>query len=462
MKKNIILVLLFAGISISLIAQPPGQDKSQLEKERQAIQKDIKEIQNLYDKIKGQKKQSLSQLTMLNRKINLQEQYINSINKELRSIDDDIYLSNLEIYRLNRQMDTLKAQYAKTVVYAYKNKSNYDYLNFIFSASSFNDVIKRIAYLKSYRSYRAKQVSVIQETQDLIAKRQKQQLVRKDQKNDALDNKTKQVDELAVQKKEQDGVVSELKSKEKDLQKQIAAKKKKDRDLNNAILAIVRREIKAAEEAAKAKAKAEAEAKKKAEELAAKNKPVNTKPEADKTVADKSTVAVTPKKEDDAVIAVSRNTLSKTPDSYLDLNASDVALNNKFELNRGKLPWPVDNGVMTLRFGNNKIDNTLLTFDNPGITIATPSAGVAVKSVFDGEVVAVYSIGDGMVVTIRHGKYFTTYSNLSSVSVSKGNEVKTGQVIGKSGRDEEGVAGQIDFILMVEKRNVDPQSWLRR
>lgn len=457
MKKSIIFILLVTGISASPFAQPPGQDKTQLEKERQAIQKDIKEIQGLYDKVKGQKKQTLGQLTMLNRKINLQEQYINSINKELRSIDDDIYLSNLEIYRLNRQIDTLKVQYAKTVVYAYKNKSNYDYLNFIFSASSFNDVIKRIAYLKSYRSYREKQVSVIQETQDLIARRQKQQLVRKDQKNDALENKTKQVDELAIQKNEKDGVVSELKSKEKDLQHQIAAKKKKDRDLNNAILAIVRREIKAAEEAAKAKAKAEAEAKKKADELIAKNKPVNTKPETDKT-----TIAVTPKKEEGAVTTVSRNTLSKTPDSYLDLNASDVALNNKFELNRGKLPWPVDNGVMTLKFGNNKIDNTLLTFDNPGITIATPSAGVSVKAVFDGEVVAVYSIGDGMVVTIRHGKYFTTYSNLSSVSVTKGAEVKTGQVIGKSGRDEEGVAGQIDFILMIEKRNVDPQSWLRR
>lgn len=462
MKKIILSILLFTGISISPFAQPPGQDKTQLEKERQAIQKDLKDIQGLYDKVKGQKKQTLGQLTMLNRKINLQEQYINSINKELRSIDDDIYLSNLEIYRLNRQIDTLKAQYAKTVVYAYKNKSNYDYLNFIFSASSFNDVIKRIAYLKSYRSYREKQVSVIQETQELIARRQKQQLVRKEQKNDALENKTKQVDELAVQKKEKDGVVSELKSKEKDLQGQIAAKKKKDRDLNNAILAIVRREIKAAEDAAKAKAKAEAEAKRKADELAARNKPVNTKPEADKVNPEKTTVAITPKKEDEAITTASRNTLSKTPDSYLDLNASDVALNNKFELNRGKLPWPVDNGVMTLKFGNNKIDNTLLTFDNPGITIATPSAGVPVKSVFDGEVVAVYSIGDGMVVTIRHGKYFTTYSNLSSVSITKGTEVKTGQVVGKSGRDEEGVAGQIDFILMIEKRNVDPQSWLRR
>ena len=152
----------------------------------------------------------------------------------------------------------------------------------------------------------------------------------------------------------------------------------------------------------------------------------------------------------------------KKPDSYLDLNAGDVALNNKFELNKGKLPWPVDNGVVTMHFGNNKIDNTLLTFDNPGITIATPSPGNTVKAIFDGEVGGVYNLGDGMAVTIRHGKYFTTYSNLASVSVSKGAKVQTGQAIGKTGRDDEGIGGQLDLILMIETRNVDPKPWLRR
>lgn len=454
MRKTLLSVL-FSGILGISMAQPPGQEKSQLEKERQEIQKDLKEIEGLYDKVKGQKKQTLGQLTVLNRKINLQEQYISSINKELRSIDDDIYLGNLEIYRLNRQVDTLKAQYARTVVYAYKNRSNYDYLNFIFSAGSFNDMIKRIAYLKSYRSYREKQVNTIMETKELIAKRQKQQIVRKDQKNVALENQTKQVEELSVQKKEKDVIVSQLKSKEKDLQKQIAAKKKKDRDLQNAITAIVKREIEAAKKEAEAKARAEEE-KRKAAEITA--KPATK--ENTGTSGNPTTNTATNKEEIE--VGTSRTTLSKKPDSYLDLNSTDVALNNKFELNRGKLPWPVDNGVLTLRFGPNKIDNTLLTFDNPGITIATPSAGNSVKAVFDGEVSSVFNIGDGMVVTIRHGKYFTTYSNLSSVSVSKGMEVKTGQVIGKAGKDDEGVGGQVDFILMIETRNVDPQPWLRR
>lgn len=114
------------------VAAQPLTDKTQLEKERQDIQKELKEIQGLYNKVRGQTKLTLGQLAVLNRKINLQEQYIGSISKELRTIDDDIYLSELEIYRLNKQIDTLKTQYARTVVYAYKNRSNYDYLNFIF------------------------------------------------------------------------------------------------------------------------------------------------------------------------------------------------------------------------------------------------------------------------------------------------------------------------------------------
>ena len=441
--------MLLIGFTGLISAQPPGQDKSLLEKERQEIQKELNEIQGLYNKVKGQTKQTLGQLNVLNRKINLQEQYIGSISKEIRSIDDDIYLSNLEIYRLSKQLDTLKAQYARTIVYAYKNRSNYDFLNFIFSASSFNDAIKRIAYLKSYRSYREKQVSTILETQQLIAQRQRQQLNRKDQKGIALQNQTKQVQELAVQKKEKDVVISELKSREKDLQKEIAAKKKKDRDLQNAINAIVRREIEAARKAAEAKAKEEELARKTANPVTPND---NTNTGNTNTANNNANTSTT-----------KRNEPAKKPDSYLNFNATDIALNNKFELNRAKLPWPVDNGIVTMRFGKNKIDNTLLTFDNPGITIATPSAGVAVKAVFDGEVVAVYSLGDGMAITIRHGKYFTTYSNMSSVSVSKGTPVKTGQGIGKAGKDDDVTGGgQIDFILMIETRNVDPQPWLRR
>ena len=457
MRYKLLLLLLLICSGTPVLFAQPGNDKSQLEKERQEIQRELKEIQSLYESVKGQTKQTLSQLNVLNKKISIQERYINSISREIRSIDDDIYLSELEIYRLNRQLDTLKVQYARSVAYAYKNRSNYDYVNFIFSASSFNDAIKRISYLKSYRDYREKQVGTIYKTQELILERRKQQLVRKDQKNDALETQTKQVQELAVQKKEKNAVVAQLKSKEKELSRQIAEKKKRDRDLQNAVLAIVRREIELA--------KKEAEERRRKEEEDRKRNNASTSTTAPAKIGGATTEKSTPTTTaptTEGLTASKRNEPTKRPESYLDLNANDIALNSSFEANRYKLPWPVDNGIVVLKFGDNKIENTFLTIDNPGITIATPNAGTNVKAVFEGEVRGVYNLGDGMAVTIRHGKYFTTYSNLSSVSIAKGAMVKTGQIIGKTGKDDEGNGGQIDFIMTMETKKIDPQGWLRR
>ena len=436
-KKIFVSLLFFLGITTAISAQPVD-DKARLEKERNELQRELKEIQGAYDKVKGQTKQTLGQLNVLKRKISLQEKYIDNISKELNSIDDDIYLSNLEIYRLQKQLDTLKVQYARSVVYAYKNRSNYDYLNFIFSANSFNDAIRRISYLKSYRSYREKQAGTILETQKLIAHRKQQQLGRKVQKNAALENQTKQVQELAVQKKEKDAVVSKLKSQEKDLQKQIAAKKKRDRDLQNSINAIVRREIEASRK----------EAEKRAADEAKKNAIANpvVNPETNPGTTTAPTIRI--------------KTTTVKPTVVFNSDA-DIKLNSGFEGNRGRLPWPVDNGFVSIRFGAYNIEGTLLKGDNPGITISTQT-GNAVKSVFDGEVVGVYNLGDGMAVTIRHGRYFTTYSNLTGVSISKGANVKTGQMIGKAGRDDDGSGGQIDFILMIETKNVNPEPWLHR
>lgn len=427
MKKLLFLALLTWIGSIRLHAQ---DDKSQMENERQEIQQELEDLQKSYTQIKGQKNVTLGQLNVLKRKIEVQEKYLNNINREIRYLNDDIYHSTLEIIKMRKQLDTLKAQYARSVVYAYKNRSTYDFLNFIFSASNFNDALKRIAYLKSYRSYREQQVNSILETQQQIEKRKQLQISQIEEKKQAIQNQAKQVEILQGQRKEKDAAVSELKSKEKELKGQIASKQKRDRDLKNAILAIVRREAKKAEEEAKAKAEK-----------------TNTNVATTTNNTASNTKTVTP--------------VTK-PKSYLDLNAEDVKLNASFESNKGRLPWPVDNGVVSIHFGPYEVEGTKLRGDNPGITIATPSAGMAVKAVFNGEVAGVYNMGDGMAVTIRHGKYFTTYSNLAGVNISKGSPVTTGQPIGTVGQADDGSGGQIDFILMIESKNVNPEPWLRR
>ncbi len=421
MKKLLIFFICFitaTGLS--------AQDKDKLERERQQLQKELKEIQSEYNRLKGKTKVSLGQLAMVQKKLDLQNKYIGNINKEIRGLSDEIYLNALEIRKLQGELDTLKAQYMRSVVYAYKNKSSYSYLNFIFSANDFNDGIKRAAYLKSYRSYRQQQVANILEKKQLIEQRKQELQGKQIQKKSALQNQQQQMTALSEQKKEKDAVVQKLKSQEKTLSKEIAAKRKRDNQLKNQIAAIVRREI----EAAKKEAAARADAERKANAAANPNTPAE------------------PKKTE------------VKPKSYLDLNANDVKLNASFEKNKASLPWPVDNGVVTIPFGTSKVGG--LSFDNPGITISTPSAGVAVKSIFNGEVSAVSNLGDGMMVMIRHGKYFTVYSNLSSANVKKGDNVSTGQVIGRTAGADDGSGGQLDLILMIENKNVNPTPWLRR
>jgi septal ring factor EnvC (AmiA/AmiB activator) len=339
----------------------------------------------------------------------------------------------VEVYRLNRQLDTLKAQYARSVVYAYKNRSTYDFLNFIFSAGNFNDAIKRIAYLKSYRSYREQQVNTIRETHLKIDKRKMELLDKKKNKDNALQNQTVQAKVLETQKKEKNGVLSSLKSQEKDLEKQLAAKRKRDRELQSSISAIVRREIEAARKKAADEAARNAKTEKPVTTGPAANiTGISTKPETEKTIKAFNTEA-------------------------------DLKMSGSFESNRGRLPWPVDQGFVCTHFGSYTIENTKLRGDNAGVTICTESPGINVKSVFEGEVVSVFNVGDTKAVMVRHGKYFTVYSNLASASTTKGAQVKTGQVIGKVGEDEDdGVGGKLEFVLMIESKNVNPELWLRR
>jgi len=445
MQKKYLLIFVFLFGILDLATAQATNDKSELERERREIQDELKEIQSVYNKVKGQKKQSLGQLNMLNRKITLQEKYITSINKELRYIDDDMYRSNIEISRLQKQLDTLKSQYARTVVYAYKNRSSFDYVNFIFSANNFNDAIRRVSYLKSYRAYREKQVNTIYETKDLIAKRQQEQLGRKQEKSMALQSQNKERVVLTDQRKEKDAVVNGLKSQEKDLQKQISSKKKRDADLKNAIYAIIRREV---ENAKKEEMARVAAAKKAADDEKARN-----------TASAPSTKPSTNNNTPAATVTVPAK---KPSGSYLELNAKDVALGNEFGGNKGKLPWPVDNGYIDIPFGIYIIPGTKIRNDNPGITIATPTAGGSVKAIFDGVVSAIHNYGDAAAIIIRHGKYFTSYSNLSSVNVSKGATVTRGQVIGKVGEGEDGTGGQLDFMILIEANNVNPAPWLRR
>ena len=220
-----------------------AQTSADLKRKQAEIQKDIDALRKSLDETKKYKKQGLAQYNLVQQKIRLREAQIANVNQQINLIQGDINESNREIVKLKHELDTLKVQYEKSVVYAYKNRSNYDFLNFIFSAVNFNDAVKRVAYLRSYRNYREEQAGTITRTQQQLQGKIASLNENKQRKNVALQEQSKQVEVLEEDKKEKQEVVSKLKSREKELMADMAAKRKQDITLKNAITAAIKKEI---------------------------------------------------------------------------------------------------------------------------------------------------------------------------------------------------------------------------
>ena len=434
-RSALILFFLIALVHQIVI----GQSRDELEKRRKQIQGEIEQLQKQQSTISKDKKASLGQLNLIQSKLQKRFAVIENINDEVRLIDNNIYSSNREIYRLEKQLDTLKEHYGRTIEYAYKNRSSYDMLNFIFTSSGFNDAVKRVAYLKSYREYREDQVANISKTKTELERKKNQLSQNKQEKSKALEEQNKQRQILEEEKNEKAGFVNKLKAREKELLNELAAKKRLDKNLQNAIASIVRREI----EDARKKAAAE-DAKRIALENAAKAKAANESG----AVKAPATTTTAPKP---AATVRKTTVLESTPE------VTRVSVG--FENNRRNLPWPVETGTITSGFGKRSIEGTKLMEDNIGVTIGTQQ-GATVKAVFEGVVSSVFDVAGSQAVTIKHGKYFTTYYNLSSVSVSKGAQVTMGQLIGRAGVNDDG-DGEILFVVNNESTFVDPQGWLK-
>ena len=429
--------------TVLTLASLPGlkaQTREELERQRQELKKEIEQTEKLLKNTKAQTRENFLQWKLINNKLNLQDRVIDNINRDLNLLDNNIYTTQKDVRRYDRLLDTLKQEYARSMVYAYKNRSNYEFLNFVFSSASFNDAIKRLAYLKSYRRYREMQGQNILRTQSLRKNKIQELNGVKQKKSATLEVQNKELATLAEQQKEKDRILSELKKQEKQLNNQISAKRKQMQKVDNAIAAAIKRAQKEAIAKAAEEEKArKAAAAKEAMAISGGNKPdVNTK---SVTSPGKTTAPA-----------------KKPAESILLNDASSIALNASFEKNRGTLPWPVDRGMVLMHYGNNKLPSgsDLVT---SSITISS-NIGNPVKAVFDGTVTAVQPIEDMQVVILQHGRYFTTYSNLTGVTVQRGQQVKTGQVLGRVAANFDGI-GAIDFYMSNETSNFDPERWLR-
>ncbi len=472
MLKRIVVFFLAFAISTTLYAQVP-ETKEEIQKKQQDLQNELDDLNNTLNQIKKNKKQSISQLALVQKKIKIREAMVENLSKDLKRLDNDIASAALEIDHLKLQLDTLKLSYSKSLVFAYKNRSNYDYLNFLFSAASFNEAMRRVAYLKSYRQSRELQAIAIVKTEQLRQAKISNLTLVKTDKNRVLGEQGKQLVVLEDDKKQKDQFVQQLQSQEQSIAGQIRTNEKNRVKLKQALAQIIQREIEAAKrrelEEAKRKeqerlrkiAEAEALEKKRKDQLArdeAERKRVaaanNQPPTATKPVAEPPVVR--PKTEEPAPTVVKSNR------TYTPLESTPEGLTQSlnFENNHGNLPWPVNSGVVTIHFGAYQIPGTSIRGNSDGIYIALP-VGAAVKAVADGVVSSVFDLGGQQAVLVRHGKYFTAYSNLASASVNKGDEVRAGKLIGTTAPDDSG-EGQLLFMVTNDKGvNLDPEKWLR-
>ncbi len=424
--------LFIAFLLLSLIFASPlfAQTKEELQRQKKLIENDIKYTNKLLKETKKNQKSSTNQIVLLKKKIEQREKLIETITKEMNSLDDEIIGNTQTIESLNFQVKKLKDEYAKMIYYAYKNRKNYDRIMFVLSSDNFNQAYRRTRYFQLYSSYRKRQASLIAETQESIKNKNNELEQFKNDKVSLLTSQQTEKSKLTKEQTNKNKTLTELNKKEKELRQTLQEKEKASRDLQNAIASIISEEIR------KAEAKRVAENKKK-------NKtPATTKntTETNKT-----------------------NTNIKTPVNTISMTPDEKNLANSFSANKGKLPWPLEKGVISSNFGEHPhpvLSGVIIK--NNGIDIST-SRGASVRAIFNGLVSGVVTLPNGTkAIIIRHGDYLSVYANLVSTSVHSNDNVKTKQSIGTVSTDEDDGKTELHFELWQNKTLLNPNLWIAR
>jgi septal ring factor EnvC (AmiA/AmiB activator) len=407
MNKFQLYILFF--LSFSLGFSQTQQEKLEVRKEQ--IQKEISAFKNLLQTEKKKERSVLSEIAAQKVRINLSEKLISTTAKQKRLLNDNIYLNQLEINKLNRELKVLKGDYAKMIVKSYKSRNDQSRIMFVLSSQNFLQAYKRIQYMKQYAGFRKMQGEEIQEKQDKLGIAVIK--LEKDKKN-----KEKVIAENEAEKKileekkiEQEQLAKLIQKDKKKYTADINTKQKEARDIDKQIKKIIADEIIAA-----------------------------NKRNAAKTGTKTATASV----------------------SKFDLTPEGKIVSDNFKLNKGKLHWPVDNnGYVYSRFGIHPHPvHSNLTIENSGIEIAT-KPGTNARAVFGGEVFRVQLVkGSNLkVLYVQHGDFITVYMNLTSVNVNIGDKVSAKQILGKIQTDSSGNT-VIKFLVLQNLTYLNPEHWL--
>jgi septal ring factor EnvC (AmiA/AmiB activator) len=426
--KNVIKVFLFLIFAVPVFGQ---QDQKQLKREQQKLEKRISNTKKLLSKVKNNSQASLNEIRLIENQIRNREALVQLFDNQVRSAEMKIVQKNNEIQRLREKLKQLKQQYRKLFLYAYKHRGNYNKVMYLLASSDYNEALRRNRYLKKVAAIQRKQAALIKQHQVLIAKQIEQINMEKQFKLLALDEKKKERDQIAQDKSKKEKSYQKFKKEEQTLVTQLKEDERKKIQLKKQIDAAIRADI--AKEQARQAELAKANAKNTTTETNTPKSGTGSKP-APKIVA--------------------------TP-----ISTEGAAVGKSFEANRGRLPWPVDNGSITERFGRN-FHPTLsgVEWNNNGIDI-TCNRGSKVRAVFEGEVTTVFSVqGAGKVVIVKHGAYRTVYGNLAETFVSVGSKVSTKQAIGTLLNDG-GVSVchfEVHQVVGVNPVTLNPSLWIGR
>ena len=405
------LFLVFIITSVSLFSQ----SKTQLQQEKEKLENDIKETNNKLNKEKKKKNSALSQLKLSNRKINQHkklllnlENTINFKNTRIKRIKKSIEETELEIIQKETEIIFSQEVYSKLIYQTHIWKNTYNESYFLISSSNLNQLYKRKQYLKQLTIHRSNQIKkikrikseLIEKNEELVKK--KNDLISEKQKQEELYiEQTNQTKKLETEKEQKEKIVSNIKDNEHFYRNQLNKKRKHAQEIEDQIKKIIEEEIRRAREEAE----------------------------------------------------INNTGAPLTPEA--------LELSSKFELNKGKLPWPLTKAKITERYGvhENKHISGVETKNN-GINLETDE-GQLVRAVFDGSVSRIFYIkGKGKAVLISHGGYFTVYSGLKDVVVKTGEKVISKQKIGTVLTLDSSVGTELHFEIWKGKYPQNPVKWL--
>lgn len=428
-----------------------------LQNQRQQIQKQIKEQERRLASSQQDVKKRLQTLMVINNEIAGKRRTIDTIRHDIVTLDDNIEHLGLQLEELQEQLAECKQRYVKSMRYMHRNRSSQSQLMFIFSADNLTQMVRRLRFMREYAAYQHVQGDEVKSQQEAVNAKFQELNRAKNQKTLLLAKGERERIALEGKQVEQQNVVKTLQKEQKTIQGIIAQQKKKDAALNAQIDRLI------AEEIARQKARAAAEAKRKAEAAARERRLAEARAREEAAKA-KALAAKSKKEKEEAERHVREAEENRKAEERrverapLVMPSEDVRISGNFESNRGRLPMPITGPYRVVsHFGQYNVEGLKgVMLDNKGINIRGEQ-GAQARSIFDGEVSAVFSFGGTMVVMVRHGSYISVYCNLSSVSVHRGQKVSTRQILGR-------VAGDniLQFQLRRETAKLNPESWLGR